>query len=687
MSFAVASETVPAPPPAATARRADLEGLRVVAIFLVAAYHVWTTRVSGGVDVFLLLSGFFVGGSLWRQFVAGRPPRARAYAAKQVRRLVPTMIVVLAATIVALVVLAPRTRWLEGAEETLASLFYVENWWLTLNGQQYGAAEATTSPWQHFWSMSAQGQFFVLVPVLFALLWLVTRHRTERTREIAFLWLLVVATAASFLYAGYAVTVDQAAAYYSTPARLWEFLLGTLVAVLLRRWSPRGRLWPVVSWAGLLTLVLAGFVVDGKAAFPGPWTLVPLGAAIALIVSGAAPHGFGASRLLSLRWIAGCGKYTYAFYLWHWPILIFTSLYLGRETGWLAGIAILGTAGVLSVLTYHLVEQPLRSPRVVKERAPRSRWVALPLVTALGLFTVIAPVGWTASVAMRTAQAADSDDDFLTYPGALSVTSPEIYQVADGVEPIPAIDTVSTDFSQLVLDGCTVALDDSELADCSYVDGSGLRVALFGASHSEHWFEVALELAEENDWTLVPFVKPACVPALPEETVEGPCRDWLVSTYDAIESGGFDLVITTATRPGEDGDEVPSFYVSMLEKLSSITTVLGIRDNPGFAVDMPECYAMGGECGFPLSDYLSSPSPTDALDIPHVAYVDVNDLICPDGICSPVVGNRFVFRDQSHLTTTYMVSMQVEVAQRWSDALRDQLDFDVAERHPDGAGA
>lgn len=677
MSFTAPSDTVPASQPTSE-RRADLEGLRVVAIFLVAAYHVWTNRVSGGVDVFLLLSGFFVGGSLWRQFVAGRPPRALSYAAKQARRLIPTMVVVLAAIIVAFVFLMPRTRWLEGAEETLASLFYVENWWLTLNGQQYGAAEATTSPWQHFWSMSAQGQFFIFVPILFGLLWIFTRRRAQRTREIAFLWLLIGATVASFLYAGYAVAVDQAAAYYSTPARLWEFFLGTLVAVLLRRWTPRGWFWSAIGWAGLIVLIAAGFVVDGTNAFPGPWTLVPLGAAVALIISGAAPRGFGVSRLLSLRWVAACGKYTYAFYLWHWPILIFVTQYLDRAPGWAAGAGILAAAAVLSVLTYHLVEQPLRSPRQLNVRAPRSRWVALPLVMVLGLFAVVAPVGWGASVAVRTAQAADSDDDFLTYPGALSLTSPEIYDVSTDVEPIPAIDTVGTDYSQLVLDKCTVALDDSELADCSYVDGSGLRVALFGASHSEHWFEVALELAEENDWTLVPFVKPACIPALPEETAEGPCRDWLVSTYDAIESGRFDLVITTATRPGDGGDEVPSFYVSMLEKLSSVTTVLGIRDNPAFPVNMPDCYAMGGDCDFPLSDFLRSPSPTDALDIPHVAYVDVNDLICPDDVCSPVVGNRFVFRDDAHLTTTYMVSMQTEVARRWSEALMDQLDFDVA---------
>lgn len=132
--------------------REDLQGLRVVAILLVGVYHVWAGRVSGGVDVFLMLSGFFVGGSLWRRVSTDRPIGMRKYLLRHVRRLVPAAATVLVATAIATVVLLPVTRWADAAGQTLASLLYAENWRLVIAGSQYGAVGADQSPWQHFWS-------------------------------------------------------------------------------------------------------------------------------------------------------------------------------------------------------------------------------------------------------------------------------------------------------------------------------------------------------------------------------------------------------------------------------------------------------------------------------------------------------------------------------------------------------
>lgn len=642
--------------------REDLQGLRAVAILLVAAYHVWSDRISGGVDVFLMLSGFFVGGSLWRRFVAGKPPLAKDYLMRHARRLLPTAVTVLAGITVAALLVLPRIEWESGAHQTIASLFYFENWYLAITGQSYGAADVTTSPWQHFWSMSLQGQFFLIIPMLFAAVWLVVRRKTERTIRGAFTWTLAGATIASFLYAIWLVQVDQTVAYYSTPARIWEFLVGTLLAVLLAAWVPSsGRGWQLASWAGLAVLLTTGLFLDGGTSFPGPLTLVPIAAAAAIVVGGAAQSGAGASKMLAIPFVAGLGKYAYAFYLWHWPILVLITVMRGRESGWKIGAVVLAVSAVLAFLTHHLIEKPMMGgagPVAVRNFARVS-------VAALAMVAVLVPGGWIGYVSMQRVSADTAQESFSTHPGARLFTDPVVYGAVPEADPIPAVEVIRSDYSVVSKDGCVTKLADRELIDCSYVDGDGLRVALFGGSHSVQWFEVASLLAERHGWTLVPVLKEACQPTMPEDARSDECREWLTEAYETLAAGDFDLVVTTATRPGGGADEMPETYHRMLTQLSTHSAVLGLRDNPLFPVDMPECYSEGGDCDFPLYSRIWRDSPLENLQIPGVVTADLNDLLCPDEMCQPVVGNRFVFSDRQHVSTTYVLSMVEVAAERW----------------------
>src|SRR6201988_2749690 len=157
----------PASPTASGARasasyRHDLDGLRGIAIALVAAFHVWFGRVSGGVDVFLALSGFFFGGKVLR---AALNPAVSlspvAEVARLVRRLLPALVVVLAACAVLTILVQPETRWETFADQSLASLGYYQNWELANTASNYLRAGEAVSPLQHIWSMSVQGQFYV----------------------------------------------------------------------------------------------------------------------------------------------------------------------------------------------------------------------------------------------------------------------------------------------------------------------------------------------------------------------------------------------------------------------------------------------------------------------------------------------------------------------------------------------
>src|ERR1700722_1490826 len=142
--------------------RRDLDGLRGIAIALVAVFHVWFGRVSGGVDVFLALSGFFFGGRLLRTALT---PDASLWpfpeVTRLIRRLLPALVVVLAGCAVLTILVQPETRWETFADQSLASLGYYQNWELANTASDYLRAGEAVSPLQHIWSMSVQGQFYV----------------------------------------------------------------------------------------------------------------------------------------------------------------------------------------------------------------------------------------------------------------------------------------------------------------------------------------------------------------------------------------------------------------------------------------------------------------------------------------------------------------------------------------------
>ena len=198
----------------------------------------------------------------------------------------------------------------------------------------------------------------MLVPVGMLLVWRVTRRLTRERRLGVLAVTLVAVTAASFGAALVLTAVDQPTAYLHTATRAWEFLVGMLLAVLLETWTPsdrRRRPWTWAGWTGLALLALTGALVDGGRAFPGLATLLPVWAAVVIVLSGAARPSGSLARALAWSPLAYAGRYAYAFYLWHWPILVLTLAARGRGVGWLAGTAVLVVAGVLAVLTHHLV--------------------------------------------------------------------------------------------------------------------------------------------------------------------------------------------------------------------------------------------------------------------------------------------------------------------------------------------
>ena len=318
--------------------RYDLDGLRGIAIALVVLYHVFVGRVSGGVDVFLLLSGYFFLGSQLRY--AARPnaslnPWWPIW--RTLRRLVPSLVLVIGVSYLLVRLFAPKLMNTELTKQITATVFYYQNWELARQNADYAAASASTSPLQHMWSMAVQGQFY-LIGIFFALgLAAFMRLRPKNTglREQRFSSInsiagpiLLVVTVASFAYASRDGLFGTPENYYSTWSRAWELTLGAVLVIYGSHLRMPQHLSNLATAVGLAALACTGLVISDTLAFPGPLSLLPIGGAVLIIIG----SGGSFSRVLTTRVSRWLGDIAYPLYLWHWPLLILSLIHISEPT-------------------------------------------------------------------------------------------------------------------------------------------------------------------------------------------------------------------------------------------------------------------------------------------------------------------------------------------------------------------
>lgn len=349
--------------------RPDLDGLRGIAIAFVVFFHVWMGRVSGGVDVFLALSGFFFLGSLVRN--ATRPGASLSPLRtlwRLARRLWPALIVAVAATVALTMWLRPQATWSDVFSQAQASLLYYQNWELAFTSQDYAAADASISPLQHLWSMSVQGQFYVLALVLVLGVAALFRLVGKTPSKWLYAVLFALVCAWSMWRASTGFETNQAWNYYDTWARLWELFLGGLLAIVATGIVVPWIVRQVATVVGLGMIVTCGLIFDGALHFPAWAAWYPVGGALLIVLAGRVPEGTRARWytepipwLLATKPMRRLGDLGYSLYVWHWPLLI---MYLGvsreKHASLTSGLAIIVVSLGLAWLSERFVERPLR---------------------------------------------------------------------------------------------------------------------------------------------------------------------------------------------------------------------------------------------------------------------------------------------------------------------------------------
>lgn len=691
--------------PRAGGYRPDLDGLRGAAVALVAIFHVWFGRVSGGVDIFLVLSGYFLGATVVRAVTAAA--NQSAWPLEQLRRLalrlVPALVVVLASCAALTVLIQPSTRWESFADQSLACLGFFQNLHLIETSTGYAAAGVAVSPLQHLWSISVQGQFYVGFIVLAAVVSSVARGFRKREYVAAVLTAMtVVFCGLSFALALSARTVNASAAYYNTYARSWELLLGVLVALAAPYLSWPRRARAAAAIAALGAVVCCGAMLDGARQFPGPWTLIPTGAAVVLILSGnggAENRPIFTARLLSSGPLVALGAMAYSLYLWHWPVLIFWLVYARKgHAGLIDGLGVLLISGLLAYVTTRFIEAPFRTgsrttasasavgPRRVK-LGTRSRMLLGAAVVLLAVAVTASAVTWrkhlTAERALSVELVLLPVDD---YPGAKALISnvpvpqrplrPSVWQVKQDL-PITTISGCISDFSTAALVTCTLGDPEAERT-----------IAVAGASHAEHWLPALEQLGHQHSFKIVTYLKMGCplstdeIPVIAISQDPYPqCHEWVQTAMPQLIADHPDYVFTTTTRPrlDQDGDFVPESYLGIWDQLSTNDIgMLGIRDTPwltrgGQPLDPADCLTARGNhihCGIDRSSALNERNPT--LDLiqhyPRVKALDLSDAVCDALFCPAVSGNVLIYRDSNHLSATYVRTMTEELGRQIAQA-------------------
>ncbi|MEM9579107.1 MAG: acyltransferase family protein [Pseudomonadota bacterium] len=330
--------------------RPDIDGLRAIAVLSVVLYHFGVPGLGGGfvgVDIFFVISGFLIGGLLWREAEDTGRIRLARFFARRIKRLAPAFATMALAVAAASYVILLPFEFREFGKSLIAATVYLSNVHFYREAGYFDTG-AEDKILLHTWSLAVEEQFYIILPLVILLL----AKRLGMLR--AFLW---VCFALSFAASLWILPRSQPAAFYLFPFRAWELLAGVLLAIEAQRHQFTFCAPPALGWLGL-ALTLAGIIIiPSGTGFPGLWALLPVAGAVVLIASGLSNSPV--TRLLRHPIPVGIGLISYSLYLWHWPVVTLYGYWFGKMSA-LASALLIVLSFALAFLSWLLVERPVR---------------------------------------------------------------------------------------------------------------------------------------------------------------------------------------------------------------------------------------------------------------------------------------------------------------------------------------
>lgn len=647
-----------------------VDGLRAVSIASVVAFHLGIPGMSGGfvgVDVFFVISGYLIIGQIVDGLRAGRFSFAEFWARRILRILPPLYLVIVCATVVAAFVLVRRDEIAEFRLEVRDSVLMTVNFhFFSLQG--YFDVAADRKPLLHLWTLAVEEQFYLAAPILIWGLW----HLAKRMRAhgAAVWWVAGGGTFLASLVGCVAFSSHSPnPAYYLTPFRAWEFILGGALPLLSGLLSATRRTVPAaLAIVGLGAILGAAVLFDDATPFPSWRVALPVvGAGLVIAATNASPSNL-VSRFLATKPMVALGLVSYSWYLWHWPALAFVRIANFGERDFALDLAAAAASLGLSVATYLLVERPVRRWRKELPRGGTS-WTVIAggLSVAAAITLVVVNLDLTPS-RVRAVQA--------------------IYE-----RPLP---------SSPVQNPCHVENHSRPRPACEQLVARGKRVGfLAGDSHALVFSQELFDRATELDTALLSVTLPGCKPLLVADTAlvanrAVDCRDLMAAGIDDAahflsNRPSFAILFArwnsgTSLRRDKDAglraslrsnlgiaDRPPpgaraSLVAALAETIGKlrelgVERVLLVAPVPEFRLHAEECvlraavYGISPEekCGRRRAAVERRRGRTVAAmqfvadHLPEVRLADGLAAFCDQSECRPYRGTEILYRDMDHL--------------------------------------
>jgi len=628
--------------------RLEIEGLRFVAALLVAIYHIWFNRVSGGVDVFFVISGFLITSSIISTINRTGEIKFLPYIKKLMKRLLPSVFFILGIVLIMSYFLLPKSIFGQTLKEVIASMFFYQNWQLAISNTNYLDADQMKTPIEHFWALSIQGQFYIIWFILFAIiLILIKKYKIINVKWLINTFLGVIFVA-SLTYSIYLTSANQQWAYFTTFTRVWQFALGSLLCINLSSIKVNKVFAVLAGWIGLFALISTGIIFDVSEKFPGYIALWPMIAAILIVLSGTRETRFGVKRFLGSPFMVKIGGISFGIYLWHWVLLSFYRYNVQEIPGVFMGILIILASIALSFFMTQLIEDPIRTSNNDKFSFKR-----LGIMGSINIL-IIGALFFSFTMEQKKLKEMIVDED---YPGVMAVY--DEVEVPD-VEAIPELSLVHGDMPPANLDGFNSKRDETEMIVGQYGETEDYKatVALVGSSATIHWQGAVLEGLKDHDIRVLTMIQYGT--RLSQEFEEGTERDiWLKKVFKYLKEENIDLVITQATR-SDEADYNQSNITNQLKyiKKNIDVDVLAVRDVPKYSFNVLESLEKSGidkttekmneENNQKDEKYWIEYMEQDS----EINKIDLTENFKVEEKFQPIIGNIVVYRDKVHLSNT-----------------------------------
>jgi peptidoglycan/LPS O-acetylase OafA/YrhL len=631
--------------------RVDIEGLRAVAVLGVLAFHSGVPHLAGGyvgVDVFYVISGFLITSLMRRDAGAEPAPTVGEFLsnfyARRIRRILPAAALVLLATLLGAALVQNPLENAGVAGDARATALFYSNIRFAWQASDYFAADASPSPFQQYWSLSLEEQFYFVWPIVFfALLVLARRFRRPRLLAEA----LAAIVVGSFALSVFLMHEAPIRAFYLLPPRAWELGLGAIVALHAERLASLGAgARSALVGGGLLLILAAVFLFSESTPFPGWTALAPTLGTAAVIAGGCAPAAGGfVHGLLAWSPMQMIGRYSYSLYLWHWPVLVlkaerFEWIYARWTTRAALMLAVTFPA---AALTYALVENPARRSRFL--RASTARSMALGLCVTVASILGIWAFQRTGGAPLSTAR-------------EVAVTGGRL---GDRIVP--------RDFVPRNLVPVLADTDDRDYVHCGSpcVVGSTdarKRIVLFGNSHAGHWGTAFEEAARRLDASVEIHAPGGCasflipVELLPRED-RSTCDDRRLRVFRSIEADPPEIVVFSnrsenifASHPAEWERGIRD----AIRRVPRTASVLVLAETPRSKESVPLCLARNLEhadrCDVSWPEELNRRLERIATE-EGAQFVDLRPQFCEGRRCPAITEDTLIYADRSHLTVPY----------------------------------